>query len=52
MFVIAASGPVGAAVAFVVGDGYVAGFAPAANNVLTADEGELAAYSSVDYTCT
>lgn len=47
VFAIATSGPVGAAVKFVVGDGYVAGFAPAADDVLTADEGELAAYRLV-----
>lgn len=47
VFTIAASGPVGAAIEFVVGDGYVAGFAPATDDVLAADEGELAVYSSV-----
>lgn len=48
VFTIAASGPVGTAVKFVVGYGYVAGFAPATDDVLTADEGELVVYSSVD----
>lgn len=47
VFAVAASGPVGAAVEFVVRNGYVAGFAPATDDVLAADEGELAVYSSV-----
>ena len=47
VFAIAASGPVGAAVELVVGDGYVAGFAPTTDNVLAADEGELVVYCSV-----
>lgn len=47
VFAVAASGPVGAAVEFVVRNGYVAGFAPATDDVLAADEGKLAVYSSV-----
>ena len=47
MFAIAASGPASAAVEFIVGDGYLAGFAPATDDVLAANERELAVYSSV-----
>lgn len=47
VFAIAASRPVGAAVEFIVGDGYVTGFAPATDDVLAADEGELVVYSLV-----
>ena len=49
VFAFAASGPVGAAIEFVVGNGYVAGFAPATDDVLAADEGELAVYSLAGY---
>ena len=49
VFAVAASGPVGAAVEFVVRNGYVAGFAPATDDVLAADEGELAVYSLAGY---
>jgi hypothetical protein len=38
---VAAGGPGGAAVEFVVGDGDVAGFAPAADDELAADQGDL-----------
>jgi hypothetical protein len=41
MLAIAAGGPGGAAVEFVVGDGDVAGFAPAADDELAADQGDL-----------
>lgn len=41
MLAIAAGGPGGAAVEFVVGDGDVARFAPAADDELAADEGDL-----------
>ena len=55
VFAVAASGPVGAAVEFVVRNGYVAGFAPATDDVLAADEGELVVHSLVgmlkDWAC-
>ena len=55
VFTIAASRPVGVAIEFVVGDGYMAGFAPATDDVLAADEGELVVHSLVgmlkDWAC-